>query len=87
MDCNPPGSFAMGCPRQEYCSGLPFHSLRDLPDPGIEPISPLWQTDSSPLSHQGVCVCVCVCVYIYLFKIYEFMVTSLVVQWIRLYSQ
>ena len=29
----------MGFPRQEYWSGLPFPSL-DLPDPGIEPMSP-----------------------------------------------
>ena len=29
-----------GFPRQEYCSGLPFSSLWDLYDPGIEPISP-----------------------------------------------
>ena len=26
-------------PRQEYWSGLPFPSLGDLPDPGIEPVS------------------------------------------------
>ena len=26
--------------RQEYWSGLPFPSPRDLPDPGIEPMSP-----------------------------------------------
>ena len=26
--------------RQEYWSGLPFPSPRDLPDPGIEPGSP-----------------------------------------------
>ena len=25
--------------RQEYCSGLPFPSPGDLPDPGIEPAS------------------------------------------------
>ena len=30
----------MGFPRQEYWSGLPFPSLGDLPDPGIEPTSP-----------------------------------------------
>ena len=30
---------ALGFSRQEYYSGLPFPSLRDLPDPGIEPIS------------------------------------------------
>ena len=27
-------------PRQEYWNGLPFPSLEDLPDPGIEPVSP-----------------------------------------------
>ena len=26
--------------RQEYWSGLPFSSPGDLPDPGIEPVSP-----------------------------------------------
>ena len=26
--------------RQEYCSGLPFPSPGDLPDPGIKPASP-----------------------------------------------
>ena len=31
---------AMGFPRQEYWSGLPFPSLGDLPDPGIKPGSP-----------------------------------------------
>ena len=29
----------MGFPRQEYWSGLPFLSLGDLPDPGIETVS------------------------------------------------
>ena len=31
---------SMGFSRQEYWSGLPFPSPGDLPDPGIEPISP-----------------------------------------------
>ena len=30
----------MGFPRQEYWSGLPFPSLRDLPNPGIKSASP-----------------------------------------------
>ena len=30
---------SMGFPRQEYWSGLPFPSTRDLPNPGIEPTS------------------------------------------------
>ena len=32
---------SMGFPRQEYWSGLPFPSPQDLPDPGIEPPSPV----------------------------------------------
>ena len=32
--------------RQEYWSGLPFPSLGDLPDPGMEPRSPALQADS-----------------------------------------
>jgi len=31
----------MGFARQEQWSGLPFHSPGDLPDPGIEPASPV----------------------------------------------
>ena len=30
----------MGIPKQEYWSGLPFPPPGDLPDPGIEPVSP-----------------------------------------------
>ena len=43
----------LGFSRQEYYSGLPFPSAVDLPDPGIELMSPAWQVDSLPLSHQG----------------------------------
>ena len=32
---------SMGFPRQEYWSGLPFLSLGYLPDPGMEPTSPV----------------------------------------------
>ena len=31
---------SMGFPRQKYWSGLPFPSLRELPDPGIKPAPP-----------------------------------------------
>ena len=37
VDCSPPSSSIHGFSRQEYWSGLPFPSLADLPDPGIEP--------------------------------------------------
>ena len=43
-----------GFPRQEYCSGFPFPSVRDHPNPGIE-LSHLlyWQVRSLPLSPLG----------------------------------
>ena len=47
---------SMGFSRQEYQTGLPFPSPRNLPDPGIEPrslMSPAWQADSLPLRHRG----------------------------------
>ena len=34
-------SLSIGFPGQEYWSGLPFHSSKDLPDTGIEPMSPV----------------------------------------------
>ena len=39
--------------RQEYWSGLPFPSPGDLPDPGIEPTSPVLQADSLPSDPGG----------------------------------
>ena len=44
---------SMGFSRQEYWSGLPFPSPGDLPDPGIEPVSPALQVDSLQPSRQG----------------------------------
>ena len=41
---------AMGCPRQEYWSGLSFPSPGDFLDPGIKLTSPV---NSLLLSHQG----------------------------------
>ena len=42
-----------GFSRQEYWSGLPFPPPGDLPDPRIEPESPILAADSLLLSHQG----------------------------------
>ena len=39
----------MGFSRQKYWSRLPFPSLGDLPDPGIEPRSATSQADSLPI--------------------------------------
>ena len=47
----------MGIPRQEYCSGLSFHSPSDLLDPEIKPVdlatSAVLKADSSSPSHLG----------------------------------
>ena len=37
---------SMGFSRQEYWSGLPFPSPGDLPDPEIEPRSPVLEADA-----------------------------------------
>ena len=39
--------------RQEYWSGLPFPSPGDLPNPGIEPRSPVLWTDALPSEPPG----------------------------------
>ena len=38
----PQAPLAMGFPKQEYWSGLPFPPPGDLPNPGMEPESPAW---------------------------------------------
>ena len=44
---------SIGFSRQEYWSVLPFPSLEDLPDPGIEPESLALQADFYRLNYQG----------------------------------
>ena len=49
-------SLSMGFSKPEYWSGLPCPSPGDLPDPGIEPVSPVapaLQADCLLLSHWG----------------------------------
>ena len=43
----------MRFPKQEYCSGLPFPSPRDLPNPGIEPCLLHCRQILYHLSHKG----------------------------------
>ena len=47
---------SVGFFRQEHWSGLPFALPGDLPDPGIEPVSPALQVDSLP-PKPSECVC------------------------------
>ena len=44
---------SMGFPRQEYWSGLPFHSPEDLPNPGSNPCLRHWQANSLPSELPG----------------------------------
>ena len=43
----------MGLSRQAHWSGLPFPSLGDLPDPGIEPEFPALQAEPLPSEPPG----------------------------------
>ena len=52
-----------GFSRQEYWSGLPCSSPEDLPNPGIEPtspVAPVSQEGSLPLSHRGSPLFMCI---------------------------
>ena len=54
IDCQAP--LSLGSSRQEYWSGLPCPSPRDLPDPRFEPMSlrsPALQVSSLPLAPPG----------------------------------
>ena len=42
MDIAYQAPLSMGFSSQEYCSGLPFPSPENLPDPGIKPAVPAW---------------------------------------------
>ena len=50
-------ALSMGFSRQEYGDGLPFPPSGDVPNPGVESLSPAcllhWQAASSLLSHVG----------------------------------
>ena len=59
---------SMGFSGQESWSGLLCLPPRDLPDPGIEPVSPValeLQADSLLLSHGGSPVCIWACIWLY----------------------
>ena len=48
MDCSLPGSSVYGNLKQEYWSGLPFPSPRDIPDSDVKLRSPALQADFLP---------------------------------------
>ena len=52
-DCSHQAPLSMEFSRQDDWSGLPLPTPGDLPDSGIEPMSPALQVDSLLLRHQG----------------------------------
>ena len=54
MNCRPPGSSVHGFSRQEAWSGLPFPTPGDLPDSGIQPVSPALQADFFTAEPPGI---------------------------------
>ena len=56
--------------RQEYWSGLPCPPPGDLPNPGIEPVSP---ASSPPLSlgHRGSPIYIYVYIYLFFFRFFS----------------
>ena len=56
MDCSPPGFSVHRILQARIPEWVAMSSSRNLPNPGIEPVSPAapaLQVDSLPLSHQG----------------------------------
>ena len=53
MDIAHQAPLSMEFSRDEYWSGLPFPSPGDLPDSGIELVSPALQADSLPTEPSG----------------------------------
>ena len=53
MDCSPPGCSVDGDFWARILEWLAITPLGDLPDPGIEPVSPGLKTNSLPLCHLG----------------------------------
>ena len=50
--------------RQEYCSGLPFLSPGDLPNPGIKLGSPELEADSLPSELPGKPFKIVLCIFL-----------------------
>ena len=54
MDCIPPGSSVNAIPQARILKWVAISFSRDLPHPGIQPMSPAWHVDSLPLSHMAL---------------------------------
>ena len=54
MDYSPAGTSVHGIFQARILEWVVISFSRDLPDPGIEPESPVLQVDSLPLNHLGI---------------------------------
>ena len=80
MDCSPPGSSVQGTLQARILGGLPFPTLGNLPNPGIEPLA--LQSDSLPSELPGsptlteitAVIVVCICNYkiLFLFNVTDY---------------
>ena len=46
LDCSLPGSSVHGISQARILEWLPYPSPEYVPEPGVKPVSPAWQTDS-----------------------------------------
>ena len=56
LDCSSPGSSVRGISQARILEWVAISLPGDLPDPGIEPtspVSPAWQADSLPIESSG----------------------------------
>ena len=53
MDCSPPGFYVYGPPQARIPEWVAIPFSRDLPDPGIGPVSPELKADSLPSKPPG----------------------------------
>ena len=72
MDCSPPGSSDHGILQVRILEWVAMLSSRAPSWPGIEPVSlalsPAWQANSLPLSHQGS---PSICVFLYIIQCWQ----------------
>ena len=61
----------MGFSRQEYWNGLPCPPPGDLPNPGIETVSPALQVGPLSLGHRGSPIYIYVYIYLFFFRFFS----------------
>ena len=78
MDCSPQCSFIREFSGQEYWSGLPFPSPRDLPYSEIKPRSPIFQADSLMSEPTGKPYLFSLMIYVHVKTLYIISETNII---------